>query len=377
MSGRAQTATNAPPLPRTVEELRQRITGIISDHRYDAGEWGVKIISLDSGATIFEHDAGKLFSPASNSKLYTMAMVLDRLGADYRIKTSLYAKAKPDENGVLQGDLIIYGRGDPTINEKLHGNDIYKALEPLVAALTNAGVKQITGDVIGDDSYFHSAPFGSSWDWGDFQEYYGAEVSALTINDNTLGLKVTPGDSVGAPCKLSFVPDTAYVTVSNRTQTAAKRRGRKIDQYRPVGENVVYVYGGLGLGDAETTEDVTMHNPAGLFAELFQKALAKHGIKVVGKTRTMNWQDREVMPFDANEWVELGFCESLPVRDIIREVMKPSQNLYTDLMLQHVGASGSNTHAKMGPRQTAEERGDTRAECFSGDGGDKARRDDF
>ena len=176
-------------------------------------------------------------------------MVLDRLGPDYRIKTSLYAKAKPDENGVLQGDLLIYGRGDPTINEKLHGNDIYKALEPLVAALTNAGVKQITGDVVGDDSYFHSPPFGSSWDWGDFQEYYGAEISALTINDNTLGLVVNPGDSVGAPCKLAFVPDTAYVTVSNRTHTVAKggeaRGSSSIGRWA---ENVVYFYGEAPLG---------------------------------------------------------------------------------------------------------------------------------
>src|SRR5277367_1634857 len=127
------------PAPQTIEELRERISQIISDRRYEEAEWGIKIASLDSGQILFEHDAGKLFSPASNSKLYTMAMVLDRLGPDYRIKTSLYAKAKPDEHGVIQGDLIIYGRGDPTINEKLHGGNIFKALQPLVAALTNAG----------------------------------------------------------------------------------------------------------------------------------------------------------------------------------------------------------------------------------------------
>jgi D-alanyl-D-alanine carboxypeptidase/D-alanyl-D-alanine-endopeptidase (penicillin-binding protein 4) len=353
LSVRAQSSTNAP---QTVKELQERISAIISQHRYDAGEWGIKIASLDSGVTLFEHDAGKLFSPASNSKLYTMAMVLDRLGPDYRIKTSLYAQAKPDQHGVIQGDLIVYGRGDPTINEKLHGNDIYKALEPLVAILTNAEVKEISGDLIGDDSYFHSPPFGSSWDWGDFQEYYGAEISALTINDNTLSLMVTPGDEVGAPCKLSFDPETSYVTVSNRTRTVAKGGRRKIEQYRPVGENVVYLYGEVPIGSTVSNEDVTMHNPAGLFVELFQKALVKHGIKITGRVRTMNWQDRIAAPLDTNQWNELGAMESLPVRDIIREVQKPSQNLYTDLMLQHVGASVMNAR-QMEPLATAEEMG--------------------
>jgi D-alanyl-D-alanine carboxypeptidase/D-alanyl-D-alanine-endopeptidase (penicillin-binding protein 4) len=353
LNASAQTSTNAP---QSVEELQQRCARIVNDPRYDGGEWGVKIVSLDSGQTLFEHDAGRLFSPASNSKLYTMAMVLDRLGPDYRIKTSLYAHAKPDEHGVIQGDLIVYGRGDPTINEKLHSNDIYKALEPLVAVLTNAGVKEISGDLIGDDSYFNSPPFGSSWDWGDFQEYYGAEISALTINDNTLQLMLKPGEKVGDSAKLSFDPETSYVTVSNRTHTIANGGRRRIEQYRPVGENVVYLYGEVPLGDPGSSEDVTMHNPAGLFIELFRNALTKHGIKVSGNLRTINWQDREVAPFKANEWVELGAMESLPVRDIIREVQKPSQNLYTDLMLQHVGAGTMNIR-QMRPLETAEDAG--------------------
>ncbi len=104
--------------------------------------WGVKIASLDSGQILFEHNAEKLFTPASNSKLYTMALALTRLGPDYRIKTSLYAQGKPDEHGTLKGDLIVYGRGDPTISGEYNHGDVMKALEPLVAALTNAGVKR-------------------------------------------------------------------------------------------------------------------------------------------------------------------------------------------------------------------------------------------
>ncbi|MDB6109688.1 MAG: D-alanyl-D-alanine carboxypeptidase/D-alanyl-D-alanine-endopeptidase [Pedosphaera sp.] len=339
--------------PETVEALQKCITQIVSQPRYHAALWGVKIVSLDTKKTLFEHNAEKLFSPASNSKLYTMALALDRLGPDYRIQTSLYAQAKPNRWGTLKGDLMVFGRGDPTINLKLHGSNIYSALEPLVAVLTNAGVKRISGDLIGDESYFHGPPYGSGWDWDDFQYYYGAEISSLTINDNTLQMVVKPGERIGAPCRLSFVPATGYLTVSNRTQTAAKGVKRSISLYRPVAENVIYVTGQVAMDDAGSIEDVTMHNPAGLFVSFFKEALARRGITVAGRVRTVNWVDRQAQPLDLKQWTELGVMESLPMRDILREVQKPSQNLYTDLMLAHVGMQRQG-NGPMGPDDTTE-----------------------
>jgi D-alanyl-D-alanine carboxypeptidase/D-alanyl-D-alanine-endopeptidase (penicillin-binding protein 4) len=332
-------AQEAAKPPETVESLQRRIRSLINQPRYAAALWGVKVVSLDTGKILFEHEAQKLSSPASNSKLYTMALALDRLGPYYRVKTSLYAHSQPDADGTLKGDLIVYGRGDPTINARVHDGDIFKALEPLVAALTSAGVKRIDGDLVGDDSYFHDPPFGAGWDWEDLQEYYGAEVSALTINDNTLQLLIKPGPSEGAPCHLAFNPGTTYVTVSNRTKTVAKGQRRRIELYRPVAQNLVYVAGEMPVDDPGSDEDVTMHNPAGLFVTIFKQALERHGITVIGGIRTVDWKDREVMALDLKQWLELGTMESLPMRDIVREVMKPSQNLYTDLMLAHVGES--------------------------------------
>jgi D-alanyl-D-alanine carboxypeptidase/D-alanyl-D-alanine-endopeptidase (penicillin-binding protein 4) len=297
----------------------------------------VKIVSLDSGKTVFEENPQKLFSPASNSKLYTVALALDRLGADYKIKTSLYAQAKPNRAGTLEGDLIVYGRGDPTINARLHGGNIYTALEPLVCALTNAGVQRIAGDLVGDERYFHGPPLGSGWAWDDLEYYYGAEISALTINDNTLQAVVKPGARIGAPCQLALQPATAWLTLSNRTETVEKGATRKIQLYHPLGQNVIYVTGQLPIDDAGYNNEVTMHNPAGLFVWFFNQALARHGIKVSGKVRTVNWLDGQVHPLDCDKLVELGSVASLPMRDIAREVLKPSQNLYTDLLLAHVG----------------------------------------
>src|SRR5262245_8187368 len=158
--------------------LQQKLSLHVSQSRFAGAVWGVKITSLDSGATLFETNSQKLLSPASNSKLYTVALGLDRLGEDFRIKTSLYANSKPDSAGTLKGDLIVYGRGDPTINDHLHSNDVNQALQPLIAALSKAGVKRITGDIVGDDSYFKGPRLGSGWTWDDMESYYGAEISA-------------------------------------------------------------------------------------------------------------------------------------------------------------------------------------------------------
>ena len=197
---------------------------------------------------------------------------------------------------------------------------------------------RISGDLIGDESFFVGPPYGSGWAWDDMNYYYGAEISALTINDNTLQVSVKPGASVGAPCQLTISPATSYVVLSNRTQTITAGGKREINFYRPIEQNVIYVTGQMPLGHTNYSDDVTMHHPAGLFAAFFKEALARNGIKVTGQTRTINWLDRQGQALDTGKLVELGAVESLPLRDINALVQKPSQNLYTDLMLAHIGA---------------------------------------
>ncbi len=351
----APAAAPAPKPAATLVELQRRLADQIAQPQYAAAFWGIKVVSLDTSKILFEHNPQKLFSPASNSKLYTVALALDRLGADYRIKTSLYAKAKPNPQGVLEGDLIVYGRGDPTINEQLHDKDIFNALQPLVSALTNAGVKRITGDLVGDTSFFRGPEFGSGWEWEDLQYYYGAEISALTIRDNTLQVAVKPGDRPGEPCKLTLSPATGYLTLSNRTETVEKGARRSIHSYRPLDENMVYVSGRMPMEDPGYTDDVTLHNPAGLFVSLFKEAMARHGIEVSGRLRTVNCLDGQTTPTDCSQLVELGSMESQPLRDIAREVLKPSQNLYTDLLLAQVGERTRNPATR--PEETSENLG--------------------
>ena len=327
----------------TLGELQRRLAEQVDQPKFAHAFWGVKVLSLDTGKTLFEHDAQKLFSPASNCKLYTVALALDRLGQDYRIRTSLYATAKPNEAGTLQGNLIVYGRGDPTFNARLHEGDVLKALEPLASALATAGVKRIAGDLVGDESYFRGPPYGSGWSWEDLENYYGAEISALTINDNTLSAAGKPGPSVGLPCLAVLTPPTSSLLLSNRTLTVPKGTPRRLRFSRPLDEDIVYVTGQMAVDDLGTSEDITMHHPAAVFVDYFKRALTQRGIEVQGKGRSVSDMDRPSGPLDCDRLVELGFVESPPMRDLAREVEKPSQNLYADLLLAQVGEKSRPT----------------------------------
>ena len=339
-SQRGQASARVQPRAQDgLESLRERINAHINQSRFDAARWGIKVASLDTGKTLFELNARKYFYPASNCKLYSAALALDRLGADFRIKTSLYSTGRPDDKGVLKGDLLIYGRGDPTFAASLNGGDYYKPLEPLADAVAAAKVKRIQGDLIGDESFLRGPPFGSGWEWDDLQWYYGAEVSALSVNDNSVDLMVKPAERAGIPCKVTTGPQTPFVTIINRTVTMPKGTPRSLNVYRPVAENIIYVSGRFSLDDPGYTGYVAVHNPAGMFATLFKEVLERRGITVTGRARSIDWKYREVTPIELDKLIEIGSVESPPLSDILRETLKPSRNLYAQLLLLQVGAA--------------------------------------
>src|SRR5262249_48258489 len=205
----AQNRTSSSQRPgetQSIESLRSRLAAHLNQTRFDPASWGVKAVSLDTGRTLFEQNSQKLFSPASNAKLYTAALALDRLGPDFKVRTSLYSASKPDSSGTVRGDLVVYWRGAPLMTARLTQGDYFKPLDPLVSTLVNNGVKKIDGDVIGDDSYFTGPPFGAGWEWDDLQTDYGAEVSALSVEDNCVDLFVKPAERVGLPCPITMGP---------------------------------------------------------------------------------------------------------------------------------------------------------------------------
>ena len=350
----AATSTNLPPPPAaSPAELQRQFTDHLAAPRFHTAQWGIKLVSMDGGGVLFEHRADQLLSPASNTKLFTTALALDRFGPNYRIKTSILAPSQPDAAGRLSGDLIVFGRGDPTLNSRVRGGTIGRALDLFVNTIKSAGIQRIDGDLIGDESFFRGSPFGTGWAIDDLQSYFGAEISALTFNDNTLDVVVKPAKQAGVPALVSLSVSNSMMILSNRVSTVAKGGMTSIDLYRPFGENLLYVSGTIAM-ESSFKDEIPVHRPARLFVELLRQALAQQNITVTGRAQVVDWKDREVSPLNLAGLIELGAVESLPLSDIVREIQKPSQNLYTDLLLAHVGEM---SRPKAGANQTSEEAG--------------------
>ncbi|MBA3440272.1 MAG: D-alanyl-D-alanine carboxypeptidase/D-alanyl-D-alanine-endopeptidase [Pyrinomonadaceae bacterium] len=333
----SSTLAVKPVAPTTIEELRARIQEVLRQPQLAPAQVAVKVVSLDTGRTLYEENAGKLLQPASNMKLYTVAAALDRLSPNYRFTTSAYAPVRPDASGTMRGDLTVYGRGDPSFATRFNDGDYNRALDDFAAQIAAAGVRRVEGDLVGDESYFTGAPFAPGWEADDLQWYYGAEISALSINDNALDLFVRPGVRVGEPCTVTTGPATPLVTIINRTLTQARGTRRELKVYRPLGENTIEVSGFLAQDDPGYTASVAISRPAMLFVSLLRSALERRGIVITGRTRTVDGRARGGMPLTVSSLVEIAQRQSPPLSIIAGEILKPSQNLYTELVLRTLG----------------------------------------
>src|SRR6267142_3937465 len=200
------------------DELAKRVNSAIDQSEFASARWGVAVVSMSKGTTLYQRDADKLFTPASNMKIYTTGVALDLLGADYRWRTSVYAKAQPGSSGTIQGDLILYGRGAPDLVTR--SQDANKgSLAKLADDLYGRGIRRVEGNVIGDESYFRGDSVGDGWQWTDMQWYFGAEASALSVNENQIDVNLVPSGKTGEPPVVRTSDAESYVTVENRMIT--------------------------------------------------------------------------------------------------------------------------------------------------------------
>ena len=352
----------AAPAPRTLAELQARIGEIVRQPALEPGIFAVKIVSLDTGNTIFEQYANKFVRPASNMKLYTVAAALDRLTPDYHFITSVYAKEKPDK-GTVKGDLIIYGRGDPSIAARFNNGDYFKGINDLADRIVAAGVKRVKGDLVGDESYFNGAPLGSGWEWEDLQWSYGAQVSALTVNDNAIDLTVKPGEKVGAPVVITTGPPATFMTIANRATTSPRGSKSDLQIYRGLGANTLEISGSVPIGDNGFTGSVEIPDPALAFVTMLRDSLVKRGVKIDGRVRPVDARSgasivpNPLMAAVANvplrpQPSEIASMQSPAFGLIAANTLKPSQNLYTEIILRTLGKMTSTN-----PNQTNEDAG--------------------
>ena len=351
-----QTPGVVPPAPKsssstkTLTELQSRISGILAKPGLSSAMVGIKVFSLDTGKILFEENSNKLLRPASNMKLYTVSTAIDRLSPYYRYTTSVYASAKPDSSGVIKGDLTVFGRGDPSLAARFNNGDYFKAIDDLASRIVAAGVKRVDGDLIGDESYFVGPHYGSGWEWEDLTWYYGAEVTPLTINDNALDLFIKPGPDVGKPALITTGPPDPLLTIVNRVTTSPKGTRREISVSRDLGEDIVTITGSIPLEDRGYSGGIGISHPAMLFVYLLRSSLAKQGVTIKGRSRTQDLDSTisassNAKPFVSASMVantqrpnvEIATYQSPPFSVIAAQTLKPSQNLYTELILRTLG----------------------------------------
>lgn len=299
--------------------LCAKINEIIEKSPSANARWGVIAVSMKDGRVLCSRDGRKLFNPASIQKTLTAIVALDRLGADFRWKTSIYAENQIDSDGTLNGDLVIYGEGAPDFNAE--------SLENLAAQLQEKGLKRVKGNIVGDDSYFRGDTIGDGWTWNELQWYYGAEASALTINENQAFVNVENGEGRANTNYLN-------VTVGNPTPINNANRDANYEAggiKRGLDNNDFYVWGNTKAFGAR----VSVHNPSGLVAKTLKESLEKKGISVEGETKTRSWKSSDAL--DVSKAQELAVVQSQTLGEAVRRMNKHSVNIIAELLLRTIG----------------------------------------
>jgi D-alanyl-D-alanine carboxypeptidase/D-alanyl-D-alanine-endopeptidase (penicillin-binding protein 4) len=209
----------------------------------------------------------------------------------------------------------------------------------LATRLAAAGVKRVEGDIVGDETYFTGPQYGSGWEWEDLQWWYGAEVSALTINDNALDLYVKPGVKVGAPAVITTGPPDPLLTITNHVTTAPSGTKRQLTIYRSLGTHALEIVGTMAVDDRGFTGGIGISHPALLFVYLLRSALAKRGVVITGRSRTVapSVSGAPIAAAPVSGLTEIATFQSPPLSVIAAQTLKPSQNLYTELILRTLG----------------------------------------
>ncbi len=306
--------------------------------------WGIALVD-DHGRLLYGHNADKLFIPASNTKLLVSAVASAWLPPSWTVQTSVYGTG-PVVDGVLQGNLVLYGRGDPTMGRRCYATDTtlpavcdrdpFRRLRELAAGLKAQGIREVHGDLIGDGSWFDPETINSDWVAYDLSWWYAAPVTGLGFNDNSVDIAWKPGPTVGAPALLSLDPALGDVTLENRTRTTPAGTSSDVGDrmYREPGTLHLWAEGDVALDARGSTESFAMPDPNLFTARALRQMLAEAGIAVLGTTRSTT----DSATYAAlRQRAPLAETTSRPLTDWIFPILNTSQNWYAEMMLKQLG----------------------------------------
>jgi serine-type D-Ala-D-Ala carboxypeptidase/endopeptidase (penicillin-binding protein 4) len=348
-------------IPDSSKKLDHDIGQILSDSAVARGVWGIYAVSVETGRPVFSLNQDKLFTPASNAKLFTTAAVFALIGPDYRFKTTVETFGSLDKYGRLNADLVLVGRGDPNLSGRTLPYNLHterkappiQVLQGLADQLVLHGLKYVDGDVVADDSYFVFERYGEGWSQDDLAREWGAPVSALTINDNVIFVDIKPADRPGERAFLSITPFPEYYKVDNRVMTTPQGTGpRTVSINREPGSSQLTFWGNISQDDPGFGEALAIEDPADFSARLFRQLLEERGVTIYGRARTHHTELASTQTFSVTSIASgggdstrpsvpaplvLASYQSQPVAQDLRVINKVSQNLHAELMLRLLG----------------------------------------
>src|SRR5216684_415076 len=280
--------------PRTVAlsgSLERRLAQLVDAPPFDRATWGIVVVD-ERGRTLYQRNADHFSVPASNTKLVVTATAAVLLPPDYRVRTSLYVSGRLD-GGVLYGDLVVYGRGDPTWSARCFSVDTlaagacdsaFTAVDAIADSVRTRGIRRITGKLVGDGSYFEPGLIHPSWSAWDLTWWYAAPVSGLGFHDNSVDFQLAPGPAVDAPPVITWVPDLGLFAFENRARTVPADSATTLGDnfFRDPAGSQIWAEGTVALAKKPWVVSLALPDPNRYAARALAAALARKGVAVAG-----------------------------------------------------------------------------------------------
>lgn len=345
------TAQSAPipapvltPVSTRRGSLAQRVDALLDRPPFNRVSWGVSVVD-DRGRPLYQRSADRMFVPASNTKLVVAAVATALLGPEYHPRTSVYVNGLL-RDGVVDGDLVLYGRGDPTWSERCFGLDTLAAgvcdsTFAVTAAIADSlfarGVRRIMGRVVGDGSYFEPMLVHPGWDVFDINWWYAAPVSGLGFHDNSVDFRITPADSVGRPPTITWAPDLEMFSFENRARTGPTGGGSTIGDnfFRVPGTMTIWAEGTAARGRDPWIESFALPDPNYYAARALAYSLQRLGVAVEGgagsTTDSLATRAARCCGSPLVEYV------GRPLADIVFPILNSSQNWFAEMLLKTLG----------------------------------------
>lgn len=355
-----------------VARLQQELEQAFDDPSVNA-LWAVEIQSFETGEVFYQHNAHLLVMPASNMKLVTMSVAAERLGWDFRFTTEVKTRGAT-ANGVLKGDLVVSGNGDPTMSDRDKANR-YQAFEDWADRLKAAGITRIDGRVIGDDNLFDDQPLGEGWMWDDLTGSSAPPGGALQFNENLVRVVIAPATTAGQPATVRLDPEGSGLTLRANVMTVAAPATpvtpdptlpRALRLSRALGSSTLEVTGVILAGAPETSRLTPVFNPTIYYVNSLRDTLTRKGIEVTGAAADIDDVPAVSMEDGARPAASLRTLiahQSPPLSEIGKTFMKVSQNTFGETLMTTIGARSGRTEkflaAAAGPAGPAAPAGPT------------------